>query len=145
MKTLPNDATVRAWILIHRSNRKLLEQVGVALKKNGLPPLDWYDVLLELQRAKGEGLRQFELGERILLSKHNLSRLIDRLENQGLLSRLPSEEDGRGYRIVISREGERMLKKIWPVYGEAIQQEFGEKLNQSEISALIRLLEKVLE
>jgi len=144
MKKLPNDATVLAWILIHRCNRKLLEQVGSALKQNQLPPLDWYDVLLELQRAKSEGLRQFEIGERILLSKHNLSRLIDRLENQALLRRLPSEEDGRGYRIVITPEGERMLKKVWPVYGEAIQRELGEKLNQSEISELVHLMTKVL-
>lgn len=114
------------------------------MKNNNLPPLDWYDVLLELHREGRAGLRQYEIGERVLLNKHNLSRLIDRLEKQDLVRRDACEEDGRGNRIRITEEGEETLRRMWPAYGESIQKEFGEKLSQSECSELSRLLAKVL-
>lgn len=145
MKNLPSKTTIHAWVLLHRTHRKLLEQVGLSLKNDALPPLDWYDVLLELRREGSVGLRQYEIGERILLNKHNLSRLIDRLEKQNLVRRDTCEEDGRGYRIKITEEGEEVLNRVWPVYGQSIQKVFGEKLSQKECSELSRLLEKVLE
>ena len=145
MKNLPSKSTIHAWVLLHRAHRKLLEQVGLSLKSNALPPLDWYDVLLELHHEGSVGLRQYEIGERILLNKHNLSRLIDRLEKQHLVRRDTCEEDGRGNRIKITEEGEEVLKRVWPVYGQSIQTEFGEKLSQNECLELSRLLEKVLE
>tara|TARA_B100002003_G_scaffold202696_1_gene194993 strand:+ start:1594 stop:2046 length:453 start_codon:yes stop_codon:yes gene_type:complete len=145
MKSLPNETTIQAWVLLHRVHRKLLEQARLSLKNNDLPPLDWYDVLLELHREGSVGLRQYEIGERILLNKHNLSRLIDRLEKQHLVHRDACEEDGRGNRIKITAEGEKVLRRVWPVYGQSIQKEFGEKLGQSECLELSRLLEKVLE
>ncbi len=145
MKKIPNETTIHAWVLLNRAHRKLLEGVGVALKNNKLPPLDWYDVLLELHRVGEVGLRQYEIGDRILLNKYNLSRLIDRLEKQHLVCRHSCEEDGRGYRVTITSEGKQVIKTMWPVYGESIQSEFGEKLSSDELSELARLLEKVLE
>ncbi len=144
MKNKPSNETINAWIHLHRSHRHLLEKVENSLKSNGLPSLDWYDVLLELHREKGSGLRQYEIGQKILLNKHNLSRLIDRLENQGLVARYSCEEDGRGNRIKITTKGEKTIKQIWPVYAQSIQEEFGEKLTARESAELSRLLAKVL-
>lgn len=144
MKKLPNDTTLQAWVLLHRTHRKLLEKVGSSLKINDLPPLDWYDVLLELHRKGEAGLRQYEIGERILLNKYNLSRLIDRLEKQALVRRDTCAEDGRGNRINITEAGKDLLKRVWPVYGQSIQREFGERLSEEECADLARLLGKVL-
>lgn len=145
MSKKPHKDTIHAWIQLHRAHRLLLEEVEKKLKDNGLPPLDWYDVLLELHREKDTGLRQFELGEKILLNKHNLSRLIDRLEKNQLVGRYVCEEDGRGNRIKITDKGEKMLKKIWPVYGESIQESFGVKLNNGEIVELSCILSKIID
>ncbi len=142
MSKLPSEETVNTWIQLHRSHRALLEQVESALADNDLPPLDWYDVLLELRRAGEAGLRQYEIGERVLLNKHNLSRLIDRLEGHRLVRRYACAEDGRGKRIRITAEGRRLLKAVWPVYGTAIQSNFGERLSPGELAELARLLGK---
>ena len=144
MSDIPSDTTLHAWIELHRSHRRLIDKVATDLKHNGLPPLDWYDVLLELRRAGEHGLRQFEIGDRILLSKHNLSRLIDRLEKREMLVREACEEDGRGNRIRITAQGERTLERIWPVYGQAIQREFGEKPSRAECIEIARLLGKLM-
>ena len=145
MADMPSDNTVHAWVALHRTHRRLIDKVAAELKHNGLPPLDWYDVLLELRRAGEQGLRQFEIGDRILLSKHNLSRLIDRLEKKAMVVRESCEEDGRGNRIRITAQGERCVEQSWPVYGPAIQREFGEKLTHEECNEIARLLGKLLE
>ena len=122
----------------------MLEKVEKSLKSNGLPPLDWYDVLLELHREGSLGLRQYEIGERVLLNKHNLSRLIDRLEKDQLVRRHARVEDRRGNRIKITDDGERMLKQVWPVYSESIQENFGDKVNSDELVDLLKILGRVL-
>ena len=102
MSKWPSEETISAWIQLHKSQRMLLEKVEGTLKKDGLPPLDWYDVLLELSREGDSGLRQYQIGDRMLLEKHNLSRLIDRLEKNRLVRRRECIEDGRGNRIEIT-------------------------------------------
>lgn len=144
MNQEPTKETIQAWIQLHRTHRLLLERVENSLKSNGLAPLDWYDVLLELNREKSEGLRQYEIGKKILLNKHNLSRLIDRLEKNQLVGRYACVEDGRGNRIKITEKGEKMLKQVWPVYGQSIQEDFGIKLKPKEFIELSRILSKVL-
>ena len=140
----PTNETIQAWIQLHRTHRLLLERVENSLKSKELPSLDWYDVLLELHREKRLGLRQYEIGEKILLNKHNLSRLIDRLEKDQLVGRHACEEDGRGNRIKITEKGEKMLKQVWPVYSQSIQEDFGTKLKHKEFIELTRILNKVL-
>lgn len=144
MSKEPTKETIQAWIHLHLTHRLLLERVENSLKSNGLPPLDWYDVLLELNREKSKGLRQYEIGEKKLLNKHNLSRLIDRLEKNKLVGRHVCAEDGRGNRIKITEKGEKMLKQVWPVYGQSIQESFGFKLKSNEFIELSRILSKVL-
>ena len=143
MNCEPTKTAIRAWIKVHRSHRILLENVEASLKISGLPPLDWYDVLLELHRDKSTGLRQYEIGEKVLLNKHNLSRLIDRLEKKRLVSRNACAEDRRGNRIIITAEGEKMLNEMWPVYSRSIQGCFGTKLNLDDFAELCRILDKV--
>ena len=134
---------VQAWIQLHRAHRLLIERVESSLKSGGLPPLAWYDVLLELNREKSIGLRQYEIGEKILLSKHNLSRLIDRLEKNHLVARYACTEDGRGNRVKITGEGIKKMKKMWPVYSQSIQENFGVKLDSSKLLKLRQVLKKL--
>ena len=144
MSKKPGKEVIASWIKLHQAHRLLLQEAENALKINELPPLDWYDVLLELDREK-KGLRQYEIAEKILLSKHNLSRLIDRLEKNSLVRRYPCEEDGRGNQIRITSEGEKMLKQMWPVYSQVIQGSFGAKLSSSDIRLFARLMDKLID
>ncbi|VAX09293.1 hypothetical protein MNBD_GAMMA25-2357 [hydrothermal vent metagenome] len=144
MSKEPTKETIKAWIQLHRTHRLLLDKVENSLKRKGLPPLGWYDILLELHREKSKGLRQYEIGEKTLLNKHNLSRLIDRLEKNQLVGRHACTEDGRGNRIEITDKGEKVLKQVWPVYAQSIQESFGIKLNSNEVVEMSSILSKVL-
>ena len=132
--TIPTDAVVTAWARLMRAQRLALQNVEADLKSAGLPPLGWYDALLELKRAGDGGLRPVELEGRLLLAQHNVSRLIDRLEAGGHVERRPCDDDGRGQMVVISRQGLELLKRMWPIYRAAIQRHVGSKL-ESDVDA----------
>ncbi len=129
-----------AWARLMRAQRRALATVEGALKQAGLPPLVWYDVLLELQRAGPAGLRPFELEREMLLAQYNLSRLIDRLQAAGYIARNICADDGRGQLITITRAGLAMRRRMWPVYADAIQSAIGERLSESKAAELGALL-----
>ena len=135
---LPCDSVVGAWIRLVRAQRCTLVSVERALKDAGFPPLEWYDVLLELDRAGP--LRPRDLQTRLLLPQSNLSRLLDRMEKDGVIDRNHCKEDARGQMVCSSAKGESLRKRMWPVYAEAIQQQIGAKLSASQASQLAGLL-----
>lgn len=143
MASLPDKSTTKAWARLVRAEQLLLERIETDLKRAGLPPLRWYDVLLELHRAGGAGLRQFEIGAAVLLSKYNVSRLLDRLENEGLLARYVCEEDARGAQVVITSEGEALRERMWAVYGAALTGHFAAFFSKAEREQLAELLGRI--
>jgi DNA-binding MarR family transcriptional regulator len=145
-KKMPSDATTDAWIALVRAHQRALTSIETDLKAAGFPPLAWYDVLLELRRAAPDGLRPMEFEDRLLLAQHNVSRLLDRLEKAGHVSREAHESDGRGQRIHATESGLDLQKRMWPVYGAAIERHLGTKLaGDHETERLAQLLRKVAQ
>jgi DNA-binding MarR family transcriptional regulator len=99
-------------------------EIEDALRKEGLPPLTWYDVLWPLYRAPGHRLRMKQLADEVVLSRTGLVRLVDRIETAGLLRREPVPDDRRGAYAVITDKGMAMLRRMWPVYARGIRSEF---------------------
>lgn len=142
---IPSDPTTDAWIALVRAQQKVLGAVEADLKASGFPPLSWYDILLELRRAQPDGLRPMDFEPRLLLAQHNVSRLLDRLEKAGLIRRVAHEHDGRGQQIHVTDAGLDMQKRMWPVYGAAIERHVGSKLaGDDEAERLAGLLGKLL-
>jgi DNA-binding MarR family transcriptional regulator len=145
MKQDSSEANVSAWTRLVRAEQTVLGKIEAELKAADLPPLSWYDVLLELARAENGRLRPLELERRTLLAQYNASRLIDRMEKAGLVERLPHPEDGRGQLVAITAEGRALQKRIWKIYGPAIARHIGERLRPTEAAELSRLLQKLLD
>lgn len=139
-----SEMAVMAWARLLRAPQVLLERVEADLKQADLPPLEWYDVLLELKREDSGRLRQFELGNKVLLSKYNLSRLLDRLEHAGLVKRRPCKEDARGTDVTITAAGRALQKKMWPVYQDAIGRHFARHLSVTEAVQLATLMARLI-
>lgn len=127
----------RAFIVAHAV---AIERIERALAGAGLPPLGWYDVLLELSVAPGRRLRMHELARAVVLSRSGLTRLVDRLEGAGLLRREPDPTDRRGSFAVLTEEGEAMRQRMWPVYAEGIHESFGRHLSDEEARTLAGVL-----
>jgi DNA-binding MarR family transcriptional regulator len=140
MKKSPSPEAVRAWGRLMRVSRQMVEKTEDTLKAGGLPPLAWYDVLHELAEVGEGGLRPFELIDRVLLAQYNVSRLLARLEADGLIERLVVADDGRGQTVRITPGGRDMRRRIWSVYGKAITELMGDKLASEELEVLAALL-----
>jgi DNA-binding MarR family transcriptional regulator len=141
--TKPSEAAVRAWAQLIRVEQRLLGRVEEDLKSAGLPPLIWYDVLLELVREPDGRLRHRDLHHRMLLAKYNLSRLLDRIETDGLIRREPVADDGRGEYVRVTAEGRDMQKRMWPIYRRAIATRFAARLNVADVDGLLLVLAKL--
>ena len=145
MSKQPSKKAISAWVKLVRVQTLLLNQINDALKTVELPPFTWYDVLLELERSGQDGLRQFEIGDKMLLPKHNLSRLIDRLEAEGLVERQACLEDGRGNIVRLTPSGADLRKTMWPIYGTQLYTSIEAKLDVENLKALESILSKLLD
>jgi len=92
-----------------------------------------------------ELLRMHELARRVVLSRPNLSRLADRLEKAGLLERRDSAEDGRGYDLVLTKQGRAMRKRMWPVYEGEIGRLFASHVSEAEARSLAEALARAVK
>ncbi|MER8445742.1 MarR family winged helix-turn-helix transcriptional regulator [Mesorhizobium sp. M1066] len=139
-KAMPSPEAIKAWARLMRVSRQLMESAEEALKAAGLPPLAWYDVLHELAEAGEGGLRPFQLIERTLFAQYNISRLLARLEADGLVEKLPVADDGRGQTIRITASGRETRRQMWAVYGRSIAELVGAKLSADELTMVSALL-----
>ncbi|AZO13942.1 MarR family transcriptional regulator [Mesorhizobium sp. M2A.F.Ca.ET.043.05.1.1] len=139
-RTSPSPEAIAAWARLVRVSRQLVKRTEDALKANALPPLAWYDVLHELAEAGEGGLRPFELIDRVLLAQYGVSRLLARLEADGLVEKLPVSDDGRGQTVRITASGREMRRRIWAVYGTCIADRMDGRLSAQELKTLASLL-----
>lgn len=142
----PSDAVVRAWARLVKAEHHVLGAVEADLRRAGLPPLAWYDALLELRRGPIEGLRPHELERRMLLAQHGISRLLARLERSGCVTRQPAPDDARGHLVTITGAGHELMRRMWPIYASSIQRHVGDMLDgDREATRLADLLGRLLE
>ena len=139
----PSEAAVLAWARLVRAHQTALSAVETALKAAGHPPLEWYDVLLELERAGP--LRPRDLQARLLLAQSNLSRLLDRMAVAGAVERRSCVDDGRGHLVSATVAGRALRRRMWPAYAGAIEMAVGTRLKDDEAGLLADLLARIIE
>ena len=137
-----NSPALQVWVRMVRAHQRIKSVVDAAFRAEGHPPLEWYDVLLELERH-GKPLRARDLEQKLLLAQYNLSRLLDRLEKLRLIIRKPDPDDGRSRLIEISEQGLAIRRKMWPAYKRVIEASIGHHLATSEIKDLAELLKQI--
>jgi len=118
----------------------LVARVEERLRAAGLPELSWYDVLWALERAPEQRLRMHMLAERTVISRSNLTRLVDRLQAAGLVDRDRDCSDRRGAYAVLTRSGQRKRAEMWTVYSQAIEDHFNKLLTPKENATMRDLL-----
>jgi len=144
MAELVSDIVTKAWIRLVRARHAVVSRLEADGKAAGALPIEWYDVLWDLERHDG-GVRPFELEERLLFAQYNLSRLIDRLVDAGLVRREVCPTDKRGQMLFITDAGRKARKATWPHYARAMNKHLGDKLTEAEAEKLAVLLGKLIE
>jgi DNA-binding MarR family transcriptional regulator len=143
MPSRPDPGHLAAWRALLETHAAVTELLARELVAERGLPLSRYDVLLNLAEAPGGRLRMQELSESVLLSKSGLSRLVDRMEEAGLVRRERAEDDRRGWFTVLTEQGRSALRRAAPVHLRGIQEHFARHLDDEEARLLAAVLGRV--
>ena len=138
----PSAERLRAWRLYFESALALLDLLDTELEHAAGIPLRWYDVLVQLEESP-EGIPMNALADRILYSKSGFTRVIDRMEEAGLVRRLRPQHDRRTILIVLTDKGTQTMEHARRHHRDGIERHFSHHLTQADIKALTRALEKI--
>ncbi|WP_246361112.1 MarR family winged helix-turn-helix transcriptional regulator [Haloechinothrix aidingensis] len=133
---------VQAWEALFRSQVTLLRRFKANFRTAEIS-LSEYDVLYNLTLFPGARLRLNELNEHILLAQPSLSRLIERMEADGLVRRERDPADGRGTLVVLTEHGLVVQRRVGRAHADAIAAYVGGALNEEELRVLERLCNKL--
>jgi len=138
----PSQERLRAWRLYFESALALLDLLDTELERDAGIPMRWYDVLVHLEETP-DGVRMNELAERILYSKSGFTRVVDRMEEAGLVRRVRPEHDRRSILVVLTDQGRAAMRRARGHHRDGIEQHFSRHLADSDVKALTRALEKI--
>lgn len=133
-----------AWRGFLRVHSALAKELDAELVAEHALPLSSYEVLITLQAAPGQRLRMAELADRVLLSRSGMTRLVDRLERDGLLERDTCTSDGRGCFAVLTERGEALLARARPTHLGGVRERFLRHFSPDELATLASWWERVL-
>src|SRR5436305_8456104 len=138
----PAPERLRAWRLYFESALALVDVLDAELERDAGIPLRWYDVLVQLEETP-DGIAMNELAERILYSKSGFTRVVDRMEEAGLVRRVRPENDRRTILIVLTDKGTETMERARRQHRDGIHRHFSEHLSDTDVKALTRALEKI--
>jgi DNA-binding MarR family transcriptional regulator len=130
------DRELAAWRGMLATHARVVAALDADLRAAHDLPLAHYEVLMQLADAPDRRLRMSELAERLLLSRSGLTRLVDRLEADGLVARVPCPDDARGAFAEITSAGVRRLKPARRTHLAGVRRRFTEHLDREQMDAL---------
>ena len=140
----PSREELRAWRAFLECAFALIDILDAELRDERGLTLRWYDVLVNLEEAEGP-VRMSEVASRILASKSGLTRVIDRMEEEGLVRRRRPADDRRVILLEITEQGLDALHAARTVHRRGIQEHFVRHLDARDLRALERTFRKIGE
>jgi DNA-binding MarR family transcriptional regulator len=136
-------AHVSTWrVMLYTHDRLYKRLADEMLNEHGLD-LSWYDVMLHLAEASGP-ITQRTLGDRTLAGQSGLSRILARMEAEGLIERVAVESDRRTLLVRLTQLGRERLRRAAPTHVSGIKRWFGDRLTARQAEAMRAGLDKVL-
>jgi len=139
----PTAAGMTAWRAFLNMHAMITRRLEAELMSEEDLPLASYDVLVQLAEAPERRLRMTELAGAVLLSRSGLTRLVDRLTRDGLVTRQACEDDARGAYAVLTPDGLSRLRKASKVHLRGVEEHMTGRLTDNELTTLTRLLDRL--
>jgi DNA-binding MarR family transcriptional regulator len=138
-----NPDQLHAWRSFLLAYARVVQYLNDDMQATSDMPLTWYDVLVHLSEAPEGTLCMTDLAESVFISRSGLTRLVDRMEVGGLVNRSPDPDDRRRMMASLTDEGFRRLTETAPGHVEALRKVMIDLLDDSDISALAAVMDKV--
>ena len=143
MSTNLSETELRAWQAFLHAHHRVTRSLDAELREAHGLPLNAYDVLLRLARAPGRRLRMTELAERVMMSPSGLTRVVDRLVDDGLVQRERFEPDARVMLARLTDQGRQLLRRAARTHLRGIREHFTGQLSQAQLVAIAAALETI--
>ena len=134
-----------AWTGLLRAHAALVHELDRQLETAHGLPLTQYEVLLHLEGAPEHRLRMSELARSVLLSQSGVTRLVDRLQQRGLVVREPCPEDRRVLYARLTPDGARALAAARPTHLAGVRDLFLRHFDEGELKALAEAWERLVD
>lgn len=139
-----NEAELAAWKGFVRVHTAMARTLDAELERAHGLSLSSFEVLKALHCSPEGKLRMADLAEHALLSRSGMTRLVDRLERQGLLTRCQCSDDARGCFAVLSPAGAALLERARPTHLECVRSGFIGHLAPHELEHLAEVFGRML-
>src|SRR3954470_2930178 len=139
-----SDVELDAWRGFLRTHSMLLRELDEELTRLHGLPVSSYDVLVQLDEAEDGRLRMSALADAVLLSRSGLSRLVTRLEDQGLIERAECTDDARGSFAAITELGRRRLDEARVTHRAGVRERFFDHLGERDLRNLAKAWDRIL-
>ncbi len=139
-----DPAELAAWRGFLRVHTALIKSLDAELEAQHGLPLSSYEVLIALADEPGQKLRMAELADRALLSRSGMTRLVDRLQKQGLIARERCDLDARGSYATLTEKGRRLLAEARPAHLAGVRERFLRHLDDGEKAMLAEVWERLV-
>lgn len=126
-----------------RVHASLMKTLDAELEAAHRLPLTSYEVLMQLAEAPDRRMRMCDLADSVLLSRSGMSRLVDRLERDGLLERAACSADARGSYAVLTPAGLGLLREARPTHHAGIRRRFLEHFSEDELRMLSAMWDRL--
>ena len=140
-----DDPALGPWQSFLRAHARLTRRLDEDLREQHGMSLAEYDALFQLSQAPGRRLRMSRLADQVLLSRSGVTRLIDRLVEDGAVERVACSDDARGAEAVLTRVGLDRLRAAARTHLEGIQRWFVEQVEPRDLQAMDRAFGRVVE
>ena len=134
---------LRAWRGLLRAHTCLAKRLDAELDHAHRLPMTSYEVLNRLQEATGGRMRMRDLAEQAQLSRSGLTRMVDRLERDGLLERCSCEHDARGSYACLTHAGRERLEAARGTHLAVAREQFLSHFSEAELTILADMWERI--
>jgi len=138
-----SDPKVRAFHACLVAHSRIGMQMEEFLSRANTLPLRDYDVLVTLEMAENGTLRMNELADRVVYSRSGLTRLVDRLSQEGLVRRERCGKDRRGIHCILTEKGRAAREQAGPFMLHAIHHVFGKHFSVKETESFYQLMQRI--
>jgi DNA-binding MarR family transcriptional regulator len=139
----PDACRTAAWMALLDAHSRLTSRLEAELQRGHGISLAEYEVLYRLSDAPDQRLRLNELTSHTRMTKSGVSRLVDRMQQSGLISTERCPSDRRGAFAVLSPDGRAVFRRAAALHLRGVQDHFGRHLDDNEAAALRTTLERV--
>ncbi|AOR33148.1 MarR family transcriptional regulator [Streptomyces fodineus] len=138
-----NSRLVRDFGLLIKSATRLEQRIDSALRRECGISHTMLEVLIRLCRRPGEEVSQRQLADDLTLTSSGTTRLVDRMEEAGLVRRVPSPGDRRVALVEPTAEGRRAFLRAAAVHADVVEEYFVKPLTADDYARLTSALGEI--